>query len=236
MEQSSQENTAITAPPVENGLDERLARIEAGVAELRQAALKDARKEIEDKKKGSRSAVTIAFALAGAKIGSLVAAKGIFVGEAAAQFRRQKGELYKEFKKETEKASDRETMMNGFQKLFALLETDFLKEIGMKTLIWGGVGAAIGGIIGWARGDRINDVHDLIKHPVDSLKKIIGLKPKDPEPEVALVMPKATVPAKPAAPLTAAANPVPESSATDWQKKHAKPEPSAKTEQVVQIV
>ena len=76
-----------------------------------------------------------------------------------------------------------DVVLLGFKKVFEFLETDFLKEIGSKAFIWGGVGAAIGAAIGWTRGDRIHDVHDLIKHPIDSLQKILGMKPKDPEPD-----------------------------------------------------
>lgn len=175
------ENTP-AAPAI--SAEERLSRIEKGVEELRQLAARENRKEVQDKRKTSRSAVTVAFALIGAKIGATIAGKGIFFGEAASSFRRKKGEVYEQFKQESASMNDRDTMMLGFKKTFGFLESDFIKEIGVKALVWGGVGAAIGGIIGWLRGDKIDDVHDLIKHPIDSLRKIIGLKVEENKTDI----------------------------------------------------
>lgn len=45
-----------------------------------------------------------------------------------------------------------------------------------------GIGAAIGAVVGWVRGDRIENWKDIIKHPVDSTKIVFGIKePKKAE-------------------------------------------------------
>ncbi len=44
------------------------------------------------------------------------------------------------------------------------------------------IGAAIGAVVGWVRGDRIENWKDIIKHPVDSTKIVFGFKePKKAE-------------------------------------------------------
>ncbi len=53
------------------------------------------------------------------------------------------------------------------------------------TLITGAIGAAAGGVIGWVRGDKIDNWKDIIHHPIDSTKIVFGFKePKKSEDAV----------------------------------------------------
>lgn len=174
------ENTP-AAPAI--SAEERLARIEKGVEELRQLAARENRKEVQDKKKTSRSAVTVAFALLGMKIGA-VFAKMFFLKDSWQEFNKEK--IYEDFLKEHGNKPVAERAWEGTNLLLkhAYQEKNIWVKLGFKALIAGGIGAAIGAMIGWARGDRINDVHDLIKHPIDSLRKIIGLKVEETKTEI----------------------------------------------------
>ncbi len=74
------------------------------------------------------------------------------------------------------------------------------------TLITSGIGAAIGGGLGWALGGRIDDWHDIFKHPWESTKIMFEFKRK-PSEEAAVV----------AAAQQEEKKPAPQENNTKWQ-------------------
>ncbi len=82
-----------------------------------------------------------------------------------------------------------------FQLLFGVGKNQSLNEIGQRvkwTLLVGGVSSVVGliggAVLGWSRGDRIDNPGDLLAHPIESMKKIFA---KDTVTGTASPMPKA---------------------------------------------
>lgn len=203
MQAHSHNNTeAGKQPPQEaanNSIDARLERIEAGLTQINERANQEANKKKVDKRKASRSTVTLAFAFLGFKVFGLIGGKVGFVKGAV--------DAYKSHDPEHAKVTYRDTVhtVKGTDELIKKSFEFFIgfisntTKIARETILWGtiagGVGAILGGALGWARGDRIDDPYDLIKSPSESLKKIFGPAPKNHKPlDPAIEMPDAMAP------------------------------------------
>ena len=212
-------------PPQEapsTSVDARLQRIEAGIADLQTSTNKEKTKDTVEKRKASRSTVTLAFAFLGLKVGGLIGGKAFIGKEAYDYFTKDRGErLVSEYEAEMAKLPKQEAAKSGFLgKIFPWMrkqpdnsvilqesvkfmlrkqgeESAFWKRIAIYTGIAGAIGAAIGAVVGWTRGDRLDDPYDLIKHPIESIKKIFGPAPKGHKPlDPAIELPSG-VPQKP---------------------------------------
>lgn len=190
MENSVQTQPSQESPDQETAVAnaERLDRIERHLTNLRQEMQENTKrilnKNEERTRKNSRATVTGAFAFLGMKIGLLIA-KGIFLHDSSKELK--KSEVYDDFIKyhEENQTPLLEKTWAGINLLLknTYQENNIWVKFGLKAAVAGAIGAAIGAAIGWARGNRIKDPHDLIKHPIESLKKIFGPKPP-PEPGI----------------------------------------------------
>lgn len=148
--------------PERQSLEEKIDKLGASVDRLSHAVdkLKDHEKDKEaDKKEGnkttSRTVVAAALGAVGFKLGAFIGAKVGFAKMVVSD----------------------EKILDG--------NTDFMEKFVRKTgvpaLIGGGIGAVLGTIVGWYRGDRIKEPGDLIKKPIESIGRIFGPKPADVE-------------------------------------------------------
>lgn len=124
----------------------------------------------EDGKKTSKVAVTGAMAFAGLKAGGGIGAQiGMFYNE----FLHKKSDIPIEGQ-EILKAQEM-TKLGAIKKGIEMgMGDQFVHHVGIGTFIGGALGASILGFIGWKRGDRIKDPGDLLKHPFESIGKILS--------------------------------------------------------------
>lgn len=212
MHPTTTENKVASSPPAEAPkqpltLEERLERIDHNLTRIQEKAQQDEAKKALEKRKSSRSTVTLAFALLGLKIGGLIGSKVLVGKEGIKYFTQDRKariawELDQKMKELQDSVKqpwyakpkilsflrrkpDTNKVMLEFTKYSVHKlgeETSFLKRAAIDVGIAGAIGAVIGGILGWARGDRLNDPYELIKNPIEALKKMFGPAPKDHKP------------------------------------------------------
>ncbi len=117
-------------------------------------------RELESDKKSSRLVIAAAFAYLGFKVTSTIAG------------------LYHLIKQQKE--------MPGAEPLGRrLLSRSLWATVFKKGLLWGSVGAVVGAVLGWKRGDRLNKPMDLITKPIESIGKIFSKSDKNKNTESA---------------------------------------------------
>jgi hypothetical protein len=199
--------------------EKRLATLAKKVDEIHDLVISNREKSAENKRKNSRLAITVAFMALGAKIGGMFAVDSI-------RELLSGNKVGKEFEKiaTDDSLSNRQVMVGGIQKLIDMQENSVFNKMVKESLVYGTIGVVVGGAIGWWRGDAIDDVHDLLKHPWESFKKIIGIKSNEKQPQEPIPSPKETgekTAAKEASPPVAtAAETLPENS--KW-RNHVSP-------------
>jgi hypothetical protein len=179
--QDSAENT--------QNLEERLRRIEAGIADIQEHTHKKEQQKKSDGKKASRTAVTAGFAFLGFKLFALIGGQIGLIKGAVEEVRDTSPTLVKkQYDSETKNLTGDNLVRKTAHYLIDLVlhSNHLARQFFIAGTISGLAGAIIGGVIGWTRGDRIENPYDLIKHPAESMKKIFGHKPpqKLPEPPV----------------------------------------------------
>lgn len=148
-----------TSSPQPQNLDQLNANIER----LTQAVEQDnaaREREAEGKKANSQSSSRVALAAALALVGAKTAGiLGALVGHAKAAVEPETRALMKRSQKEA----------------MAIIVSEGVRYGSITAAI----GAAAGGVLGWVRGDRVKDAGDIIKHPIDTLGRVLGPRPKD---------------------------------------------------------
>lgn len=124
----------------------------------------------ESGKATSRTVLALVFGGLGFKVGSIAGGK---LGLLRAMLRKPE---------EVEKAA--EVMTEKYSKYKALIPPGFehyMKDIIAYGAIGSIAGTAGGALLGWTRGNRIENPGDLLSKPIESFGKILGPEPEKPE-------------------------------------------------------
>ncbi len=126
----------------------------------------------ESGKATSRTVLALIFAALGAKVGGIVGGKAGFIRAAM----RKPEEAEKTAETVAKYTKNRSFIPEGYE--------HYIKD----TVAYGAISSVIGGIggaiLGWTRGNRIENPGDLLSKPIESIGKIFG-----PEPEKTDVSP-----------------------------------------------
>lgn len=190
MHPTTTENKVVSPPSAEAPkqpltLEERLEKIESGVTDIHEKVFADDLKKKQEKQKASRATITIAFAFVFLKIFGLIGSQiGLLKGAVDAVKDTSPQAVKDTYEAQTKNLTGDSLIRKSVHFLVDLV----LHSNSMATKLFAGgtigglFGAIVGGVIGWTRGDRIKDPYDLVKRPVESMKKIFGPAPKNHKP------------------------------------------------------